>query len=128
MPIVLRRKCGRKIEEDALEAVRAGRKRYVALDGLRNPHPGYVKEGVRYFSLDDFPHYFDLDQLYDLNEDVFEQHNLAGDPSYRSFTKEMQDRLRALLAPLPHTFGIQDRLITRPCKRVIPGDPRSRHR
>jgi arylsulfatase A-like enzyme len=95
----------KKIEDDALEALRTGRKRYVALDGIRNPHPGYVTEGIRYFALDDFPHYFDKDQLYDLSTDVFEQHNLIGDPSWRSITSEMQDRLRALLAPLPHAFG-----------------------
>ena len=95
----------KKIEEDALEARRTGRKRYVALDGIRNPHPGYVHEGIRYYALDDFPHYFDKDQLYDLQADLFEQDNLAGDPSFRSIAGEMQDRLRTLLAPLPHTFG-----------------------
>jgi arylsulfatase A-like enzyme len=95
----------KRIEDDALEAARTGRKRYVALDGVRNPHPGYVNEGIRYYALDDFPHYFDGDQLYDLREDLFEQHNLDGDPSYRSIAGEMHDRLRALLGRLPHTFG-----------------------
>ena len=95
----------KRIEDDALEAARTGRKRYVALDGVRNPHPGFAGEGIRYYALEDFPHYFDRDQLYDLRSDVFEQHNLAGDPSYHSITNEMQDRLRSLLARLPHKFG-----------------------
>lgn len=95
----------KKIEVDADEALKTGRKRYVALDGVRNPHPGYVAEGIRYSALADFPHYFDRDQLYHLGQDVFEQDNLAGDPSYRRPLRTMQDELRALLAPLPHTFG-----------------------
>lgn len=95
----------RKIEQDAAEALSTGRKRYVALDGIRNPHAGYVREGIRYSALDDFPHYFDRDQLYHLPSDVFEQDNLAGDPSHRAPLSEMQERLRALLSPLPHTFA-----------------------
>lgn len=95
----------RKIEEDAGEALRTGRKRYVALDGVRNPHPGYVTEGIRYSALADFPHYFDHDQLYHLATDVFEQDNLAGDPSYTARLTEMKEQLRTLLAPLPHTFA-----------------------
>jgi arylsulfatase A-like enzyme len=95
----------RKIEADAQEALRAGRKRYVALDGVRNPHPNYEREGIRYAALADFPHYFDRDQLYHLGQDVFEQDNLAGDPSYRRQVGAMQEELRRLLAPLPHTFG-----------------------
>ncbi|MBI4873811.1 MAG: sulfatase-like hydrolase/transferase [Acidobacteria bacterium] len=94
-----------KIEEDAAEALRTGRKRLVALDGMRNPHPGHMTEGIRYSALADFPHYFDRDQLYHLGADVFEQDNLAGDPSSRRALDEMQDRLRALLRPLPHTFA-----------------------
>lgn len=95
----------RKIEADAAEALKTGRKRYVALDGVRNPHPGYVNEGIRYNALADFPHYFDRDQLYHLPTDVFEQDNLAGDPSYRSQLEAMKGELRDLLAPLPHTFA-----------------------
>jgi len=95
----------RKIEQDAAEALQTGRKRYVALDGMRNPHPGYVNEGIRYSALADFPHYFDRDQLYHLPSDVFEQDNLAGDPSHRRQLREMQDHLGELLARLPHSFA-----------------------
>jgi arylsulfatase A-like enzyme len=95
----------RRIEEDAAEALKTGRKRYVALDGIRNPHQGYVTEGIRYSALADFPHYFDRDQLYHLPTDVFEQDNLAGDPSYRPQLADLQEQLRGLLTPLPHSFA-----------------------
>jgi hypothetical protein len=77
----------------------------VALDGVRNPHAGHVNEGIRFSALADFPHYFDRDQLYHLGTDVFEQDNLAGDPSYRPQLAEMKEQLRELLAPLPHSFA-----------------------
>jgi len=95
----------RVIEQDAMAARREGRPRLVALDGVRNPHPGHMQEGIRYSALADFPHYFDRDQLYDLEADVFEQDNLAGDPSYRQVLFEHRDRLTSLLKPLPHTFA-----------------------
>lgn len=95
----------RAIEEDALEAARTGRLRLVSLDGERNPHRGAAREGVRYGVLYDFPNYFHHDQLYDLENDVFEQRNLACDPSFRGVLSEMKDRLRDHMQDLPHTFG-----------------------
>ena len=95
----------RAIQADALEAARTGRLRLVSLDGQRNPHRGAAREGVRYGVMYDFPNYFHHDQLYDLDNDVFEQRNLACDPSFRGVLDEMKDRLRRLMRSLPHTFG-----------------------
>ncbi len=95
----------RAIQADALEAARTGRLRLVSLDGERNPHPGAAREGVRYGVLRDFPNYFHHDQLYDLENDLFEQHNLACDPSFGGILDEMKDRMRRHSERLPHAFG-----------------------
>jgi arylsulfatase A-like enzyme len=60
---------------------------------------------VRYGAGEDFPGYFDDDQLYDLVADPAEQHNLADDPDYRSRLDALRDRLRDYCAGLPHEFG-----------------------
>ena len=53
----------------------------------------------------DFPAYWDADQLYDLDADLYERRNLAGDAANAAVLKDMKKRLADLLAPLPHTFG-----------------------
>ena len=52
-----------------------------------------------------FPHYFDEDQLYDLEVDPCEQKNLAADPAYAAILTEMKEKLRVELDRLPHVFG-----------------------
>jgi len=98
-------KARRAIEADALEAARKGLPRVVALDGEANPHPGGKRRGIRYHALRDFPNYFHHDQLYDLDNDLFEQSNLACDPSFRAISDEMRSRLTGYINTLPHTFG-----------------------
>jgi arylsulfatase A-like enzyme len=93
------------IEADRRDAEATGRKRWVAWEGKRNPHPGYEQEGIRYFAAGRFPCYFDPDQLYDLDADVFEQLNLYGDPQYASVAADLKRRLSLELRKLPHSFG-----------------------
>jgi arylsulfatase A-like enzyme len=54
-------------------------------------------------------HYFDADQLYDLNADPQERRNLARDrhatPANRARLAAMQARLREMLQPVPGPFG-----------------------
>ncbi|MHC4122786.1 MAG: sulfatase family protein [Planctomycetota bacterium] len=52
-----------------------------------------------------YPAYFDQDQLYDLNTDPHEQHNLAGLPQYQKKLKKMKKFLKQYCENLPHTFG-----------------------
>ena len=53
----------------------------------------------------DFPAYFAPDQLYDVENDLYEQRNLAGEKRHGATLEEMRGRLSQALAPLPHTFG-----------------------
>ena len=50
-----------------------------------------------------FPDYFDLDQLYDLEKDVFEQSNVA--EAHPDVIKEMQAKLKTLLGDSKNPFG-----------------------
>ena len=51
------------------------------------------------------PHYFDADQLYDLQADPREKVNLADDPEHADVLAEMKAHLARTLATLPGSFG-----------------------
>ncbi len=93
------------IEADAREARETGRKRLVGWDGRKNPHAHADQEGIRYFASGEFAHYFDPDQLYDLQADPWETTNLASDARYADTLAELKDTLRSQLRRLPHSFG-----------------------
>ena len=63
------------------------------------------EEGVGYSADRDFPHYFDADQLYDLQSDPFEQHNIIDDPKMAETAASLKITLGQYLTTLPHTFG-----------------------
>lgn len=90
---------------DAEAAKVEGRDRLVDWSGNANPHPRGRKGGIRYNADLHFPAYFDADQLYDFRNDVIEQKNVAAVPGNASTVAELQQHLRNLLQPLPHTFG-----------------------
>jgi len=54
---------------------------------------------------EDFPAYFDQDQLYDLDTDPHEQHNLADDPAHADRLKQLREQLRGYCDALPHEFA-----------------------
>ena len=60
---------------------------------------------MHFNALIDFPGYFAPDQLYDLENDLYEQRNLAGEKSHAATLAQMRRSLSRVLAPLPHTFG-----------------------
>lgn len=93
-------------DADRLAFTTTGQRRTVHWSGRANPHgPWWGEEGIRYVADVDFPHFFDFDQLYDLNTDPFEQVNLIGHPEYAGIAEELKARLREHLATLPHAFG-----------------------
>ena len=52
-----------------------------------------------------YPAFWDADQLYDLNDDLYEQKNLVKNPKYNTIRRRMQQTLGNIVFTLPHTFG-----------------------
>ena len=52
-----------------------------------------------------YPGFWDADQLYNLNNDIFEQKNLADQEEEASKLEEMKAILTSYIDQLPHTFG-----------------------
>ncbi len=52
-----------------------------------------------------YPSYWDADQMYDLNDDLYEQKNLVNNPEYAAQLKAMQAELSKMVGELPHMFG-----------------------
>jgi arylsulfatase A-like enzyme len=96
-----------KILEDMAAEVeetnQTGKLRQIGWSGRRNWHVD--EEGVVYSADRDFPHYFDADQLYDLQSDPFEQHNIIDDPKMAQTAASLKIKLGEYLNTLPHTFG-----------------------
>ena len=55
-----------------------------------------------------YPSYFDADQLFDLEKDPYEQHNLACDPVYKETLANMQVILKEYLSDFDHAFHMGD--------------------
>ncbi|MCK4921749.1 MAG: sulfatase-like hydrolase/transferase [Bacteroidales bacterium] len=49
--------------------------------------------------------YWDADQLYDLENDLYEQKNLMGNQGYKDMLIEMKSELASYVSKLPHSFG-----------------------
>jgi len=71
----------------------------------RDKKDGTKPAVIRYEADKDFPAYSDLDQLYNLENDPYEQTNLAADPKYARKLDEMKSMLAQNLETLPHSFG-----------------------
>ncbi len=71
--------------------------------------PNYLnvwKQAHSQIAIEHYPHYFDADQLYDLQSDPYEQNNLAGDPKYAQTLSEMQNVLKKYLASFDHPYDL----------------------
>jgi arylsulfatase A-like enzyme len=63
------------------------------------------EQGVIYGSNRDFLHYFDPDQLYDLEADPFEQNNRIADERCQEQGKLLKEEMKRILETLPHEFA-----------------------
>ncbi len=96
---------------EVLESMAADFKSPQAADGRR--HVGWSGRttgapsgmGVRFNADQDFPNYFDPDQLFNLEQDVFEQQNLISDPEHKEVLDALKKQLDAHIEQLPHVFG-----------------------
>ena len=92
-----------KMEEDRIKVEKTGGRRHVGWSGrTTNAASGM---GVRFNADQDFPCYFDRDQLYNLGDDVFEQKNLVTNPEHENRLDELKKHMSAELDKLPHHFG-----------------------
>jgi len=92
-----------KMEADRIAAEAGDGRRHVGWSGRTTPAASGL--GVRFNADQDFPCYFDADQLYNLDDDVSEQCSLFGNPEYKTKTVELQKQLDEHLKKLPHAFG-----------------------
>jgi arylsulfatase A-like enzyme len=78
--------------------------RRVAWDGVVG-NGIWGKVGVWFYSAYTFPAYFEPDQLYDLSEDPFEQHNLIHEPAVQSTVRHLKSEMAEVIGELPRPFG-----------------------
>lgn len=71
------------------------------------PLPELNKQPLIVASLLRYPHYLAADQLYDLQSDPAEQHNLAADPACASILAEMRQRLDRQLKRFDRPFPLE---------------------
>jgi arylsulfatase A-like enzyme len=71
-------------------------------------HMGVPYQAHSYIAMEYHPGYFDPDQLYDLENDPFEQHNLASDPAFQGVLLEMKEELKRYLDLFDHPFDLSD--------------------
>ncbi|MBN2003826.1 MAG: sulfatase-like hydrolase/transferase [Anaerolineae bacterium] len=101
-------------------AVQAGRWRYIALrypqhllhameSGALNEAPNHINDRLQNqmcIAIEAYPAYFDPDQLFDIENDPDEQHNLAGDPAYAGVLANMKQRLQRYLETFEHPYDL----------------------
>ncbi len=107
-------------EEGYTRGVSDGRFKYIAmrvpqpvLDSLeagvtnRISHMGSARSLFGSIAMNYHPGYFASDQLYDLENDPYEQRNLAFDPDYSGKLEEMQQALDEVLSTFDHPFPLE---------------------
>ncbi|MCJ7552076.1 MAG: sulfatase-like hydrolase/transferase [Anaerolineae bacterium] len=63
-------------------------------------------QGQMNIAIETYPAYFYPDQLFNLNDDPEERHNLADDPAYADVLAGMQQRLQVYLDTFDHPFDL----------------------
>ncbi len=89
------------MDEDAQKAEEETRRRVVSWNGRANWNEH--SDGVLFDADSLFPHYFDTDQLYDMENDIYEQRNLLSENP--EVVEELRKILSEELESMPHTFG-----------------------
>lgn len=92
----------KKMRADSVQSVKNNTRRIIGWDGRKGKTHDNTG-GVRFDVDVDFPCYFDADQLYSLEKDVFEQNNLAADSL--EILEIMKGYLAEVLHEIPHVFG-----------------------
>ncbi len=87
--------------QSALNEMKSGATRYAP------NHLNVFKQAHSQIAMQHFPHYFDADQLYDLENDPYEQKNVANEPAYTTVLQRFKDELGRRLATFKHPFDLK---------------------
>lgn len=96
------------MERDRVYAESTGERRRVGWKGGERPEAHPHRKGVAFDADADFPYYFDADQFYDLNLDVFEQFNRATDYAYQERVKELRKEMRQIISTQERPFPVME--------------------
>ncbi len=99
--------------------VRHGRYKYIAFrypqDALARHESGELDKALDYYGstgqqreIRNYPHYWDPDQLYDLEADPEERTNLFGQPEHAEVAADLKARLEQYLSTFQHPFDLAD--------------------
>ncbi|MHB1158181.1 MAG: sulfatase family protein [Phycisphaerales bacterium] len=102
---IVNRPSAQVLQRMQAEAAAASDRMQRRIDWAGNPNPHWGEPGVWFYASRDFPCYFDPDQLYDLDQDVFEQTNRYDDPSLAAIRKDLIAVMAQAGHSLPHRFG-----------------------
>lgn len=85
------------------------------VDSLIEEDPAYAplhidqfKQAHSMIAMEHFPAYFEPDQLYDLEQDPYEQTNVVNDPAYQEAYASLRQELEALLATFDHPYPMEN--------------------
>ena len=89
-----------RLPDDVLNQMKSGEMEYA---------PNYLntfKQAHSQIAMKYHPHYFDPDQLYDLENDPYEMNNLTGNPEYQKILQVMKDSLQDVLSTFDHPYDL----------------------
>ena len=93
----------KKMNDEAEKCLADNSRRRIGWDGFENPHTG--EPGIWFYADRDFPNFFDRDQIYNLQNDHFEQNNLMNTAEGKKILPEMQNIMKDLLKDMSYKFG-----------------------
>jgi len=71
-------------------------------------HLNIFQQAHSQIAIESYPGYFDQNQLYDLKNDPYEQHNLAYDPEYKDTMFRLRGVLSQYLETFEHPYNLDD--------------------